>query len=133
MTALRLALAAAAVALALPTAASAKMFLVFDRAAAAPGQTVRVHVPARFAPEARGPLGVYLVRVSAAPEIRSPADGRLVRVGVLRDGRLGFHLPRLVAGRYTTAFGDGSFFMVSTWMLGNDPTAASARLVLRVR
>jgi hypothetical protein len=110
------AVALAALALAAPLRAPAKGWyypLVFNRAAAAVGDTVRVRTawtPARYVapPRPGGALiRVYLVRNEAAGEVRRD-DPRLVPIGSIRAdlrwrGVLAFRVPAVPPGEYTTA------------------------------
>jgi hypothetical protein len=99
-----------------PTAAEAKIFLVFDRQTARPGQTIRVSTPwtpARAVPVRAGAerqlLQAWLVRNEHARAGLRVTDRRLVRLGVIRlnaeyEGVRAFRLPLLAPGDYVPAF-----------------------------
>jgi|ERR671924_265787 hypothetical protein len=95
-------------------AASAALSLTFDRAAAAPGETVVARTAGKGAfaralraTVRRSPPRVFLVDPAEAEQVRSPADARLVELGRLRidrrgNGRLEFVVPDVSRGEYTT-------------------------------
>jgi hypothetical protein len=99
-----------------PAAAEAKIFLVFDRQAARPGETIRLSTPwtpARAVPVRAGDerqlLQAWLVRNEHARAGLRVSDRRLVRLGVVRlndeyEGVRAFRLPSLAPGDYVPAF-----------------------------